>query len=271
MAQFQGVFDVEKRSPENNRTRWSLNLEAPGTIDWKFSDKSLPLQEVEVEAEFQRGRLELQRTSASLLGGSVTGTGEVNTLSTTQDFVATVQAENVGFGALAKIYAPGTLTAGQLSGGFRLTGNGRPGADDSLNLQGSGQAVVREGDIFAMPLLGPLSPLLSSMLPGTKSGYSQARDARASFALSDGVLTTRDFEALTMAFVIKGGGEINLKSKRVDLQARINTRGPTGMLLYPVSRLLEFEARGTINDPAWTPGVLNLPGKLLPLPGVRRR
>jgi hypothetical protein len=43
------------------------------------------------------------------------------------------------------------------------------------------------------------------------------------------------------------------------------------MLLYPVSRLLEFEAQGTINDPAWTPGVLNLPGKLLPLPGVRRR
>jgi hypothetical protein len=74
-----------------------------------------------------------------------------------------------------------------------------------------------------------------------------------------------------MAFVIKGGGEINLESKRVDLQARINTRGPTGMLLYPVSRLLEFEAQGTINDPAWTPGVLNLPGKLLPLPGVRRR
>jgi hypothetical protein len=271
MAQFQGVFDAEKRSPENVRTRWSLNLEAPGTIDWKFSDKSLPLQEVKVEAEFQRGRLEFQRTSASLLGGSVTGTGEVNTLAATQDFVATVQAENVGFGALAKIYAPGTLTAGQLSGGFRLTGNGRPDANDSLNLQGSGQAVVREGDIFAMPLLGPLSPLLSSMLPGTKSGYSQARDARASFALSDGLLTTRDFEALTMAFVIKGGGEINLESKRVDLQARINTRGPTGMLLYPVSRLLEFEAQGTINDPAWTPGVLNLPGKLLPLPGVRRR
>ena len=134
-----------------------------------------------------------------------------------------------------------------------------------------GQATIRDGDIFALPLLGPLSPLLSAVLPGTKSGYSKAREARASFTLADGQLTTRDFEALTTAFVIKGGGEISLDTKAVKLQARVNTRGPTGMLLYPVSRLLEFEAGGTTTDPGWKPAVLTLPGRLLPLPGGRRR
>lgn len=270
-ARFQGIFEAETRAAAANRTRWSLAIDAPGTVDWEIAGKSLPLQELKFDAVFRKDRLDVSRATARLLGGSVTGSGQVDRLSSTQDFIAAVQADGVNFGPLAEVYAPGTKTAGQLSGGFRVAGRAQPAAGESLNLRGAGQATVRDGDIFALPLLGPLSPLLSAVLPGTKTGYSKAREARASFVLNDGLLTTRDFEALTAAFVIKGGGEINLDTKRVDLQARVNTRGPTGMLLYPVSRLLEYTADGTTSDPAWKPGVLSLPGKLIPLPGGRRR
>jgi hypothetical protein len=270
-ARFQGIFEAEKRSEKSDRTRWSLAVEAPGTVDWELGGKQLPLEQLKFQADFRRDRLDVPRATARLLGGAVTGSGEIDHLSSTQDFIAAVQADEVAFGPLAQVYSPGTETAGQLSGGFRLAGRGQPSATESQDFRGAGQATIREGDIFALPLLGPLSPLLSAVLPGTKTGYSKARDARASFSLSDGKLTTRDFEALTTAFVIKGGGEIDMNTKKVKLQARVNTRGPTGMLLYPVSRLLEYEADGTTADPAWRPAVLTLPGKLIPLPGVRRR
>lgn len=270
-ARFQGIFEAAKRAANSDRTRWSLAVESPGTVDWEIGGKRLPLEQLNFQAEFRRDRLDVRQATARLLGGAVTGSGEIDHLSSTQDFIAAVQADGVGFGALAQLYAPDTDTAGQLSGGFRLSGRGQTTTTESQDFRGAGQATIRDGDIFALPMLGPLSPLLSAVLPGTKTGYSKAREARASFSLNEGLLTTRDFEALTTAFVIKGGGEINLNTKKVNLQARVNTRGPTGMLLYPVSRLLEYEADGTTTDPAWRPAVLTLPGKLLPLPGGRRR
>ncbi len=270
-VRFQGIFEAEKRAAGSERSRWSLAVDSGGMVDWEIGGHSLPLEQLKFEAVFRRDRLDISRANARLFGGSVTGSGEVDRLSTHQDFIAAVQADDVSFGPLARVYAPATETSGQLSGGFRLSGRGQPAATESPNFRGAGQATIRDGDIFALPLLGPLSPMLSAVLPGTKSGYSKAREARATFSLNDGVLTTRDFEALTTAFVIKGGGDINLNTKRVNLQARVNTRGPTGMLLYPVSRLLEYEADGTTTDPAWKPAVLGLPGRFLPLPGGRRR
>jgi hypothetical protein len=271
-ARFQGIFETPKKAATAaDQTRWSLAVESEGIVDWDVGGRSLPLEKLAFQAQFRRNRLDIPRATASLMGGTLTGSGEIDRLSTTQDFVAAVQADAVGFGALARLYAPETATSGQLSGGFRVTGRARPENKQPVRLRGSGQATIRDGDIFALPLLGPLSPMLSAVLPGTKSGYSKAREARATFSLDDGLLVTRDFEALTTAFVIKGGGQINFNTEQVNLQARINTRGPTGMLLYPVSRLLEYEARGTTTEPAWKPMVLSLPGKLLPLPDGRRR
>jgi hypothetical protein len=270
-ARFQGIFEAEKRATEANRNRWSLIVESAGIVDCELGGRLLPLEKLRLQADFRRDRLDIPRATAGLFGGMVTGTGEVDRLASTQDFIAAVQADNVGFGPLARVYSPGSATEGQLAGGFRLAGRGQPAAAETKNLRGAGQMTIRDGDIFALPLLGPLSPLLSAVLPGTKTGYSKARQANATFALENGVLTTRDFEALTGAFIIKGGGQVNLDTSRVDLMARVNTRGPTGMLLYPVSRLLEYEANGTTADPAWKPAVLTLPGKLIPLPGIRRR
>lgn len=275
-ARFQGIFEAEKRPAGSDRTRWSLATESAGRVDWQIGGQSLPLEKLRFQADFRRNRLDIPRATATLFGGSVTGTGEIDRLSSTRDFIAAVQADNVSFGPLARLYSPDSATEGQLAGGFRVAGRGqpatdRPGITTPANLRGSGQMTIRDGDIFALPLLGPLSPLLSAVLPGTRSGYSKARQAVASFTLENGVLTTGDFEALTGAFVIKGGGDVNLDTRRVNLAARINTRGPTGVLLYPVSRLLEYEADGTTADPAWKPTVLSLPGKLLPLPGILRR
>jgi AsmA-like C-terminal region len=258
-AGFQGVFDLKAR-PGFDRTRWSLTFKNPGTTEIAVAGKNLPLQQLAFVADYRRNRLDLHKATARLLGGGLAGSAQIDRLSGSKDYSLAVQADNVSLPALAKIYSPDTTTGGQFSGGFRLTGQDQPGSKP----RGAGQVEIKDGDIFALPLLGPLSPLLSSVLPGTKTGYSKARRATTTFSLADGLLTTRDFEATTNAFVLKLDGQVNLENKQVNLQARVNTRGPTGLLLYPVSKLLEFEAPGTTVDPGWRPRVLSLPGRLIP-------
>jgi hypothetical protein len=258
-AAFQGIFALDE-GPASPQTRWSLSFRNPGTTELTVAGKNLPLQQLAFVADFHRDSLDVSKATARLLGGSLTASAQVDRLSTTKTYSLAVHADNVSFPGLVKIYSPETATDGQFSGGFRL--NGRATQDSKP--RGTGNIEIKDGDIFALPLLGPLSPLLAAVLPGTKTGYSKARRATSTFSLADGVLVTRDFEATTGAFVFKLDGNVNLASKKVDLDARVNTRGPTGLLLYPVSKLLEFEAHGTTADPEWRSRVLSLPGRLLP-------
>lgn len=260
---FQGVFDAG-RHPDPGRNRWTLAVKAPNLVEYNVAGKQLPLQQLAFTLECRRNRLDISHVTARLYGGHVSSSGQIDHLDGVQEFSLAVQADDIAFGSLASLYSPGVQTAGQLTGSFRLTGAALSRNNPQIKWRGTGRMAVRDGDLFALPLLGPLSPLLDAMLPGTKTGYSKARSATATFSLSDNVLSTNDFEALATAFVIKGGGSVNFNSKRVNLNARVNTRGPTGMLLYPVSKLLEYEATGATSDPGWRPRVLAIPARLLP-------
>jgi hypothetical protein len=256
---FKGDFDLVTAG-RRDETRWALSLAAPGLTEYKFAGQALPLQGLAGTFQFGRDRLDIERMTAGLMGGRLTASGQIDRFSTTKTYSAALQFDSISFGALAALYSPATKTAGELSGGLRFVGSNRP----SDKVRGSGSATIRDGNIFAIPLLGPLSPLVAAVLPGSKATYGQARQANADFSIRDGVFSVSDFRGLTTAFVIKGGGDINYETHAVDLEARINTRGPTGVLLFPVSKLLEYEARGTIKEPRWMPKVLGLPSRLIP-------
>jgi hypothetical protein len=52
---------------------------------------------------------------------------------------------------------------------------------------------VTNGDVFAIPIFGPLSGILNRILPG--SGYSIAHEASADFKVDQGIIHTDDFDA----------------------------------------------------------------------------
>lgn len=229
-------------------------------VEYPLAGKKLPLQNASLTAAYREGRVHVSEATAHLLGGTVRLTADMEPAAATRDYSLKLTAEDVSFGSLAELFSPGTSTGGKLSGTLQLAGQAIP---QGAPPQGGGELTLQDGDIFALPLLGPLSPLIDAVLPGTKTGYSKARKASASFRIQDRKFITQDFEALTNAFVIKGEGTVELDSRRLDLLARLNTRGPAGVLLYPVSKLLEYEAKGTTAEPGWKPRVLSLPGRLL--------
>jgi len=68
-----------------------------------------------------------------------------------------------------------------------------------------------------------------------------------------------DFEAATRTFRLTASGVIDVDRDYVDLNARINLRGAPGLLLYPVSKLFEYHAGGTMSNPGWRPKHLPSP------------
>ena len=87
-------------------------------------------------------------------------------------------------------------------------------------MRGSGKIRVDNGDVFAIPVFGPLSRLISAIIPG--SGYSVAHNAAATFSVKDGVAHTDDFKVNGKLFGMLGHGDIHFLDDKLDFDVRIN-------------------------------------------------
>ncbi len=158
--------------------------------------------------------------------------------------------------------------AGILSGQAVVTG-GNSKTWRSWN--GFGDAHLRDGLLWNIPIFGFVSPLLNTLTPGLDVGNSRATDATARFVMTNGVIFTDslDIRSLTMRVQYVG---------TVDLQQHVNARATAQLLrntplfgsvvslvLWPVSKVFECDLTGTLADPKITPVYLPFP-KLLAVP-----
>ena len=153
------------------------------------------------------------------------------------------------FASLTKLYFNYASSHGLLDGTFDFGGTN----DDPWTLYGNGRVEVTEGNVFAIPVLGPFSGILNSIVPGM--GYNVAHDVACSFAVRDGVITTHDFLVKGMGFSMIGDGRLLFLDDRLNFNIRLNAQGLPGVLLFPVSKLLEYAGTGTLESPVWKPAL----------------
>jgi hypothetical protein len=152
------------------------------------------------------------------------------------------------FPKLTDLYWNFKTAEGRLSGTFDFTGNG----DNARLMQGSGKATVSNGDVFAIPVFGPLSSILGTLLPLKAVGYSIAHEAKTSFTAKNGVLHTDDFEVAGGWFSMLGDGDVHFLDDKLDFNIRISPKG-AGVLLTPVYKLFEYKGEGSLKNPNWHP------------------
>src|SRR5205085_5779116 len=111
-----------------------------------------------------------------------------------------------------------------------------------------GNLEVTNGDVFAIPIFGPLSGIIGAILPGT--GYSVAHKANASFTIKDGIIHSDDFEAAGKLFSMLGHGDIHFLDDKLDFEVRMDMHG-AGFLLAPVYKLFEYVGEGSLKKPDW--------------------
>ena len=117
-------------------------------------------------------------------------------------------------------------------------------------MRGRGKVDVTNGNVFAIPIFGPLSGILNLIVPG--SGYSIAHKASASFKIGEGIIHTDDFDAAGTFFSMLGHGDIHFLDDKLDFNLRLNMKGP-GVLLAPVYKLFEYTGEGSLKKPDWHP------------------
>ncbi len=223
-----------------------LAVDAPAGMDYVFLGKTLPVDRVSANLLFTDDRLQLGNVAGKLFNGVIKGTADISLAKNDKHYQANLAVEGVDFPRVADLYFKYETARGQLSGAFDWTGQG----SEARSLRGKGSARVIEGDIFAIPIFGPLSGIFSAIIPGT--GYTLAHKANASFTVKDGVIHTDDFKVSANLFSMVGHGDVRFIDDKLDFDIRMDASGP-GILLTPVYKLFEYKGEGSISKPTWHP------------------
>lgn len=226
-------------------TRLVIDIDAPRGLDYVFLKKRLTSPSARGRLLFTDHRLQISGLKAALFSGEVRGSADISLHKNKPGYSAVVAAENVQFPQLTKLYFGYEGSEGLLNGEYRFSGRD----DSARTMRGSGAVTVSDGNVFAIPVLGPLSGVLNGIVPGM--GYNVARKASATFTIEEGVIATNDFVVDGKGFNMLGGGRLFFLDDRIDLSMRINAKGLPGVLLFPVSKLFEYEAGGKLSEPEW--------------------
>ena len=223
-----------------------LTVDAPTGMDYVFLGKTLPVDRVSVRLLFTDNRLQLSDIAGKLFSGSIRGGADISLAKGDPHYQATLVVDAVDFPRVADLYFKYETPRGQLNGTYDWTGLG----SDARSMRGKGSARVTDGDIFAIPIFGPLSGVLSAIIPG--AGYSQAHKANADFTIKEGVIHTDNFKVSAPVMGMIGHGDVRFLDDNVNFDIRIDANGP-GALLTPMYKLFEYKGEGPIAKPNWHP------------------
>lgn len=215
--------------------------------------KDVPFENLQADVTSTSSRAPFT-VSASLLGGTFTMEGTMELNRKPHPYRGEIKINGVSFKRFAQIYAPEHESEGDLTGHFNFSGV----LNDWKALKGSGVTIILNGNLYALPILGPLTPLLGALLPSPIRGYNVAKEANCTFRVADGFIVTDDIEALTSAFRLVSSGSIDFLNDEIDFKAQARVRGLPGLVLRPVSQLLEFKGEGTVGKPQWKPHLFGL-------------
>jgi hypothetical protein len=240
-------FDIVEGAP----FRW-LKLNTPrleGSVHWLGS------------------RLVLTNLAAQAYGGKGSGSAVFDFLAphTGADYAFTMSVTNVNLHALAAdVVSPTNKLEGSLSGQLTVT---NASSENLQSWNGYGAARLHDGLIWDIPVFGILSPVLNTCTPGL--GNSRATDASARFIITNGVIYTDSLEIQSSSTRLQYVGTVGL-DQSVDAHVTAQLLRDTWVVgplistvLFPVSKLFEYQVTGTLKapqtEPLYVPKLLLMP------------
>jgi hypothetical protein len=232
-------------------TRLEIKVDGANGMDYVFLGKTLPFDHIASQLLFTNDRLQLLDVRGDIFSGTLRGNADISLAKNNPRYHAALTVTNADFPHLTNLYFNYyhyRTARGQLSGAYDFDGFGT----DARKMHGTGKVGVTNGDVFAIPFLGPISEILNHIVPGV--GYSIARDAGAKFTIRDGIIHTDDFNVSGQLFSVVGHGDIHFLDDKIDFDVRISANGP-GIVLTPVYKLFEYKAEGSLKKPDWHPKI----------------
>ena len=240
-----GDIDCRKGVMEKNKLH--VEVDADGGMDYTFIRKNLSLSKVKATVQIDGERLKITGLEGGLFGGTVHGDLDISLRKTKGDYTAVIRTDGIDFPSVTTTYLGYDSSTGRLDGTFTFSGK----HDSAREIKGQGKLTVTKGNVFGIPLFGPLSGIVNGIVPGT--GYNVAHLGTCTFTMNDGVVETNDLVVKGQGFSMLGKGKLFIVDDKIDFSIRINAQGTAGVLLSPVSKLLEYTADSTLSKPNWHP------------------
>jgi len=230
-------------------TRLEIKVEGANGMDYIFLGKTLPFDRISARLLITNDRLQITDLRGAFLSGTLRGNADISLAKNDPRYRASISVSEINFPLLTNLYYNYKTALGLFNGTYDFTGLG----SDARTMRGRGKVEVTNGDVFAIPIFGPLSGILNRILPG--SGYSTAHRATANFKIDEGIIHTDDFDAAGSLFNMLGHGDVHFLDDKLDFNVRLNMKGP-GFVLTPVYKLFEYAGTGSLKKPDWRPAVL---------------
>lgn len=238
-----GVIDV---TPQG-RTKLTVKFSTPGKADYEFLGENVTLLEPKATVALHGNEVHVSGLSASAFDGTVAG-----------DIIHSGKSNLTGELSWSKLAMPGlSSTYGfEMKGGGLLTGRIEFSitGGDVKTMDGKGLVALENAELFSVPIFGPLSGVVSTVLDDQRAGFERAKHAFCTFDIRKGILSTRDFQSATTSVTFTGDGEVNLEEKSIDFTIRLNARGLLGLItlpLRPFYGLFQFRGTGIIDETVW--------------------
>ncbi|MFC5453571.1 hypothetical protein [Prosthecobacter fluviatilis] len=220
-----------------------------GRFPYDVFGRKLPFEEVRADVRNREGISRIN-IAADVLGGGMTLKGSLNDNREPNTYEGELRMNALSFQRFAQVYSPGNESVGDISGHFKFTGR----MNDWKALKGGGALIIVNGNLLALPVLGPLTPIIGAFLPSPIKGYNVAKKADCTFEVADGFIVTENIEAESSAFRIVSRGNVDFIRDDIDFNAEVRMRG-LGILLFPVTQLLAYKGSGTLQDTHWSPRI----------------
>lgn len=239
---------VHMHDPTKNNL--SIQVEAPTGLDYDLLTKTLSFERTSAKVDILNNRVVANIKRADLMGGNVALVADVSTNPMDPVFSTNLTLSRVNFSKLTDLYFGYDDSKGVISGKFQF----RARMKEESQMVGNGSLRIEDGNVFAIPLLGPFSYILGTVIPGVV--YNHARTATADFTVANEKVNTKNIEIQGRGFSMYGDGSIHFLTGGLDMSMRINAQGIPGLVFFPVSKLFEYYSNGTMSEPNWSPKII---------------
>lgn len=249
-----GSIDVRNEG----RTQLNVSLVQAKAVTWEFLDQPVTFSDVSSVLQIDSQQVVLNRLSAGVFSGNCAGIVRVKH-SGEKRFEADLRWNNLKMRDISETYKFQEKGYGTLTGRIDLKGI----TGNNKTLEGEGLCALDSGELFAVPVFGPLSGVIAGVLGDRRAGFERAKNAFCNFTIRKGILQTNDFLTYTSNLKFTGNGIVDLDQSTIDMTIRMNARGLLGVITLPlqpiIKGLFQFHGKGPMNKPEWEHVVFTSP------------
>ncbi len=238
LVRTNGTVDLQSEKKDLN-TDLTVDVEGKSPMEWTLFHVPYSFDSPNGILTFKNRRLTVDMKQCGFYDGNLFGTLDMNLRENPAAYTMDLNLAKVNFKKFMTRTWHYDKSSGELTAQAHLTGEiGR-----MESMAGSGEVKIENGDITSIPFLGTLTPLIP--------GFTVADAAHGHFTVAKGVIHTDDMNISSELFALIGNGSYSFLTDHLDLDMRVNANAIFGIPLYPLSKIFEFHADGTMKNPNW--------------------